>query len=146
MAITDFGLSRLIESDGGDRDVVGTPSYMPPEQFMMAEIGPHCDWYSFSCIAYELLTGERLFRSEESARFLHLKLREPSLAWPIIDAGDELCHHLCGALQPMVEARRLDLATLATWAKPVPDLVGDTREHHPLGRMPSTGQLRVKDE
>ncbi len=68
VAITDFGLSRLIESDGCDQECVGTPVYMPPEQFMMTNVGPHSDWYSFGCIAYEMMSGKRLFQDHESSR------------------------------------------------------------------------------
>jgi serine/threonine protein kinase len=122
VAIADFGLARLIESDGGDRDCVGTPDYMPPEQFMMMDLGPHCDWYSFGCIAYELLTGTRLFRSDESTQFLNDKLRSPSSSWPDVDASDELCGQLRMALDPMVQHRRLELERIATWAGLVPEL------------------------
>ncbi len=122
IAITDFGLSRLIESDGCDQDCVGTPAYMPPEQFMMANVGPHCDWYSFGCVAYELLSGKRLFQAEESSQFLDDKLRSPSSSWPAVDASGELCANLQSALHPMVADRSLDLEKIAAWARPVPEL------------------------
>ncbi|MCG8650710.1 MAG: protein kinase [Pirellulales bacterium] len=123
ISITDFGLSRLIESDGGDRDCVGTPHYMPPEQFMMADLGPHCDWYAFACIAYELLTGQRLFQSDESPQFLDDKLRTPSAAWPRFEASATLSRQVRAALQPMPMHRRLDLDKIAAWAQPAPEIV-----------------------
>jgi serine/threonine protein kinase len=121
VAITDFGLSRLMESDGCDGEVVGTPIYMPPEQFMMANIGPHCDWYSLACVAYEMITGEPLFESQDSAGFLDDKLRVPSSSWPAFDASDELREHLRLALQPVAEDRRIDLEQIAAWSDPVPE-------------------------
>jgi tRNA A-37 threonylcarbamoyl transferase component Bud32 len=59
--ITDFGLAKRIEADSGltrTGDVLGSPSYMPPEQAasQSAEIGPHSDVYSLGAILYELLT------------------------------------------------------------------------------------------
>jgi CRP-like cAMP-binding protein len=122
IAITDFGLSRLIETDGCDREVVGTPIYMPPEQFMMANIGPHCDWYSFGCVACELLNGKPLFDSPDSPGFLDEKFRSPSSTWPAIDASDELCDHLRSALEPISEDRRVDLKQIAAWSDLVPEL------------------------
>jgi len=48
--------SPLITMDG---DVVGTPSYMPPEQAdgRLEEIGPHSDVYAVGAMLYHLLTG-----------------------------------------------------------------------------------------
>ncbi len=122
VAVADFGLSRLIETDAGDQECAGTPAYMPPEQFLMADIGPHCDWYSLACVASELISGEQLFQASESSRFLEEKLRPPSSTWPAPEASTELSHCLQGALQPMSYERQLDLDLIASWARPVPEL------------------------
>lgn len=122
VAITDFGLGRLIESDGCDEEVVGTPLYMPPEQFTMTDLGPHCDWYAFACIAFELLTGERLFQASSTSQLMEKKLREPSKTWLHVEASHELQSVLRSALNPQVSKRRLALDKLAAWAQPVPEL------------------------
>jgi serine/threonine protein kinase len=131
VAITDFGLSRLIESDGCDQEVVGTPVYMPPEQFMMSDIGPHCDWYSLGCIACELLSGEPLFQAEKPSLLLNDKFRRPSSDWPPVQASEEFRLHLKTALQPLADHRDLDLDEIASWARPVPELADapDTSDH-----------------
>jgi serine/threonine protein kinase len=123
VAITDFGLGRLIESDGCDKEVVGTPLYMPPEQFAMTDVGPHCDWYSLGCMAYELLTGERLFGAEDSRNLLRQKSRIPSESWPAVSASEDYRQSIRTALQPLVDHREIDLDEVATWARPVPELV-----------------------
>ncbi len=122
VAITDFGLSRLIKSDGCDRERVGTPAYMPPEQFLMCDLGPHCDWYSLACIAYELVTGERLFQSDKSSRFLDEKMNATELTWPNDVASQEFRRHWESALQPAAAERHLDLREIANWSRPVPEL------------------------
>ena len=122
VAITDFGLGRLIESDGCDDEVVGTPLYMPPEQFAMVDVGPHCDWYSLGCIAYELLTGERLFQASSDSELMDKKLRAPSALWPLVDASEEFHGLLRATLQPQSHLRLLDLQKIASWAEPVPQL------------------------
>jgi tRNA A-37 threonylcarbamoyl transferase component Bud32 len=60
--ITDFGLAKLAQSDThltGTGQVVGTPSYMPPEQAAgrTREIRETADVYSIGAILYACLTG-----------------------------------------------------------------------------------------
>src|SRR5262249_23815310 len=71
--ITDFGVARLISGDSATTDrggptrtgeIVGTPSYMAPEQ---AEghprtTGPATDVYALGAMLYETLTGRPPFR------------------------------------------------------------------------------------
>lgn len=67
--ITDFGLAkRLGKGDSGQTHsgaVLGTPSYMSPEQAQgkIDELGPACDVYSLGAILYELITGRPPFRA-----------------------------------------------------------------------------------
>ena len=60
--INDFGIAR-VESSTLTRvgDLIGTPSYMSPEQFSHVEMDGTTDLYSIGVIAYELLTGRRPF-------------------------------------------------------------------------------------
>jgi WD40 repeat protein/serine/threonine protein kinase len=60
--ITDFGLAKQLEGNSGLTEtgmVMGTPSYMAPEQAAghNREIGPPTDVYSLGTILYEVLTG-----------------------------------------------------------------------------------------
>ncbi|HVS39802.1 MAG TPA: serine/threonine-protein kinase [Gemmataceae bacterium] len=64
--ITDFGLAKKLDAAGGTQTgaVMGTPSYMAPEQAggKTAEMGPACDVYALGAILYECLTGRPPFR------------------------------------------------------------------------------------
>ena len=66
--IMDFGLARKFEQDGApitaSGAVLGTPSYMAPEQLRGEPnaVGPQIDVYSLGVLLYEMLTGERRFR------------------------------------------------------------------------------------
>ena len=67
--VTDFGLARQFEVDSDltiSGAVLGTPSYMPPEQAegRGKEIGPLSDVYSLGAILYDGLTGRPPFRAD----------------------------------------------------------------------------------
>jgi eukaryotic-like serine/threonine-protein kinase len=60
--ITDFGLAKRLDVDSGltmTMQVMGTPSYMAPEQALglNREIGPAADIYALGAILYTMLTG-----------------------------------------------------------------------------------------
>ncbi|MFO0865836.1 MAG: serine/threonine-protein kinase [Gemmataceae bacterium] len=67
--VTDFGLAKKLGTDSAKTRsgaVLGTPSYMAPEQAegRLKDIGPGTDVFSLGAILYELITGRPPFRGE----------------------------------------------------------------------------------
>ncbi len=80
--IIDFGLAKdLLSADDltTDRDILGTPGYMAPEQARgrHAEVGPATDVYGLGAILYELLTGRPPYREESAYHTLLAVSLEP---------------------------------------------------------------------
>ena len=81
--ITDFGIAKLLEADAGQTgsgEILGTPSYMAPEQAEAkpGTVGPAVDVYALGAILYELLTGRPPFQGETTLETLdQLRHQEP---------------------------------------------------------------------
>jgi tRNA A-37 threonylcarbamoyl transferase component Bud32 len=83
--ITDFGLAKRVEGDNGltaTGAVLGTPSYMSPEQASgrQADIGPHSDVYSLGASLYEMLTGRPPFCAASAVATLRQVMDDPPTA------------------------------------------------------------------
>jgi serine/threonine-protein kinase len=82
--VTDFGLVRQLDADSGqtfDGVVIGTPSYMAPEQAegRARSAGPAADVYALGAILYECLTGRPPFAGATPQETLEqVRSREPA--------------------------------------------------------------------
>jgi WD40 repeat protein len=66
--VTDFGLAKKVQSDSGltgSGQIMGTPSYMPPEQAggNRGDVGPAADVYALGATFYALVTGRPPFQA-----------------------------------------------------------------------------------
>jgi WD40 repeat protein len=64
--VADFGLAKLLDTEGqtGTHTIMGTPSYMAPEQAVATKtIGPAADIYSLGAVLYDLVTGRPPFKA-----------------------------------------------------------------------------------
>lgn len=71
--ISDFGLAKHFKTGAGFTQtgvVLGTPSYMAPEQAQAQAITPACDLYALGAILYEMLTGRPPFVGAEPLHVL----------------------------------------------------------------------------
>src|SRR5712691_7538727 len=95
--ILDFGLAKLAPKTGADANgvtltsshtaagvVMGTASYMAPEQVRGDAADPRTDIFAFGAILYEMLSGKRTFRRDTPAETMTAVLKEdpPELSDP----------------------------------------------------------------
>jgi tetratricopeptide (TPR) repeat protein len=81
--VTDFGLARQLDGGAGPTrtgTVLGTPSYMAPEQSGVRgpAVGPAADVYSLGAVLYHALTGRPPFLGETGVDTLHqVRFQDP---------------------------------------------------------------------
>src|SRR5499427_6571350 len=92
--LTDFGLARLVESESTvtrTLEVLGTPSYMAPEQAVgnNSVVGSVTDVYGLGAVLYQLLTGQPPFAGGTTYETIRLlcdtEPRNPRMLNPKID-------------------------------------------------------------
>ncbi|MDQ6988356.1 MAG: serine/threonine-protein kinase [Mariprofundaceae bacterium] len=76
--VTDFGIARITASSKTKTGVVlGTPSYMSPEQLAGKHVDGRSDIFSLGVMLYEMLTGVRPFKGDSMATLLFQIANEP---------------------------------------------------------------------
>jgi len=81
--LSDFGLAVAVGDDPASgafgQGVVGTPSYMAPEQFRgdVRDIGPWTDLYALGCLGWRLITGRTPFGGGDSGRLAKAHASRP---------------------------------------------------------------------
>ena len=136
--ITDFGIAKLAASEiTTTGQLLGTPAFMPPEQFTGTPIDGRADLFSLGVILYSLATGDQPFPGETmtavSYKVVYLDPIPPSKLNPAIPAGLENLILKCLAKSPanryqtgeelaqdLATLRANPNATLAALAAPAP--------------------------
>ena len=84
--LTDFGVARITEGESDEAEktragaVIGTPSYMSPEQIQGQPIDKRTDIFSAGVVFYQLLTGRKPF--DGSGWALAKKIIQDDPMWP----------------------------------------------------------------
>jgi serine/threonine-protein kinase len=85
--IADFGIARVEKSELTQAGaVIGTPSYMSPEQFLGQPVDGRSDLFSCGVILYQFLTGEKPFTGNTTT-IMYKVLQEEPLAPTTLNVG-----------------------------------------------------------
>jgi hypothetical protein len=138
--VADFGLARQLDADSGATQagmVMGTPSYMAPEQAsgQAHEAGPPADVYSLGAILYQCLTARPPFRGASTLETLeqvrHQEPLSPRALQPTVPRDLETICLKCLRKEP--ESRYTSAAELADdlrrWQ------AGEPVQARPVGRI-----------
>jgi len=81
VVVLDFGVTTELaaerEGDSEDRALIGTPSYMSPEQGARQPLSPASDWYAVGVILYVALTGRLPFQGGAADMLMDKQQFEP---------------------------------------------------------------------
>jgi eukaryotic-like serine/threonine-protein kinase len=98
------GAARMMETDPGT--IMGTVAYMSPEQVRGQAVDHRSDIFSFGCVLYEMLTGERAFRGPTMADTMTAILQaDPVEALPAAAIPPALVRTIRHCLEKEVEER-----------------------------------------
>jgi eukaryotic-like serine/threonine-protein kinase len=146
--LLDFGLAKLCADVAPDvtatvaGTVMGTPTFMSPEQALGKCIDARSDIFSLGAVLYELLSGKHAFRGETALEVLTAVVKdEPapldSLAWPVVkrclDKDPTLRFQSAAELRQALEAALAQIATGTV--QPGPALIGPSIAVLPFANM-----------
>jgi serine/threonine protein kinase len=108
--VTDFGIAK--PGDSAEHltmtgSLLGTPSYMSPEQAKGQKLDGRSDLFSVGCVLYEMVAGKKAFRGESITALLFKIISEepPSLREFDPKIPDEMLRIISKALQKSPDAR-----------------------------------------
>ena len=92
LKITDFGIARITDSSKTKTGMVlGTPSYMSPEQLAGKKVGGQSDLFSLGVMLFQMVTGELPFKGESMATLMYKIANEPHPAPESINTSLPRC-------------------------------------------------------
>ena len=108
--VTDFGIAKVTDSAEhltATGSLLGTPSYMSPQQARGEKIDGKSDLFSLGCILYEMLAGQKAFRGETLTAIMFKIITEEPPPLRTLDptVSDEMLRVISKALSKAPEAR-----------------------------------------
>jgi len=164
--VTDFGIAKVTDSAEHltmTGSLLGTPSYMSPEQARGAQLDGRSDLFAVGCVLYEMMAGKKAFRGESITALIFKIITEepqpirevdpdiPDAMVAIISkalskapetryqSGQELAQALQALMRPgsAPTIRQAEMATIAT-SGPVAGMTPPTIQAAPTTNVPPT--------
>jgi serine/threonine-protein kinase len=114
--VTDFGIARITDAARTRTGLMlGTPSYMSPEQMAGGRIDGRSDLYSLGVVLFQLLTGALPHAHESMARLMYAIVNTPApdLRSMRPELPEALARIVAQALEKRADRRPADAAALA---------------------------------
>jgi len=128
--LMDFGIARRIDQTPArerSKIVEGTPRYLAPEAAVGRPVDGRADIYALGIMAYEMVTGEVPFHSENIRDLLKMHVREepPDIEGLVPDLPPGLVEFVRGALIKRPDERLTDWPTIRALLSPIGGAVTD---------------------
>ena len=119
--LMDFGLAGRLDDGSAAERLLGTPKYMAPEQMTGGAVGRHTDVFALGHLAYEMLSGELLFKGDDfwALRKEVIRCRLPAFSRTLPGVSSELRRVLRQMLNREPEERSFDHERVGSWAAAV---------------------------
>jgi eukaryotic-like serine/threonine-protein kinase len=138
LLLSDFGLAKLFSSSSATSHILGTPTYMAPEQFE-GMAGPQSDQYALAVMIYYLLAGHPPFEGDPVRLFhQHLTADPP----PITRFNADLPEGIVAVFSRALAKRPVDrYPSIAAFAEAFAQAVqGAPASMRPAFSLPTPGQ------
>ncbi len=90
--VTDFGIARITDSSKTKTGMVlGTPSYMSPEQLAGKKVDGRSDLFSLGVMLYQMTTGQLPFTGDSMATLMFKIANEPHASANTVNANISAC-------------------------------------------------------
>jgi serine/threonine-protein kinase len=110
VTVTDFGIAHITaHSKTKTGSVMGTPSYMSPEQLSGKVLDGRSDLFSLGVTLYELLSGVRPFRGDSISKLMYKIAKEPHP--DIREKCPNLPESICSLIDRMLSKQAADRIT-----------------------------------
>ncbi len=113
--VTDFGIARVMDKTKTKTGIVmGTPSYMSPEQVAGKKVDGRSDLFSLGIVFYEMLCGQKPFEGETIAALMYAISKSPFK--PLVEVVPDLppcCVEIVGKMLNKGVSRRYKSAEMA---------------------------------
>jgi len=144
--VTDFGIARITDASRTRTGMVlGTPSFMSPEQMAGRRVDGRSDLYSLGVMLFQLLTGTLPFRSESMAKLMYAIANEPAPDVRTLraDLPEALANIVALALEKRPEVRYSDGRQMAEDLRAVAALADPVAPAAPAQDSPEGAQFEA---